>query len=316
MVRRLRLHQQRPKRQGQNCPASLFAGLLVLLLPVPVVLAMGGPACAAQTAIISQPLPPGPPRAWVDAAALNQEHIINEDGAVPLRYRIRKVDAKGSTTREVIESREGNVARLIERNGAPLTVAEDTAERARLQDILQSPSTFLSHKQRDRAARSYALELVRNMPKAMIWTYAPGQPQLPNLRTPQVVIDFTPDPHFKSPSLVTDGLTGIAGRIWIDARTRCVTRIQGSFLHPVDFGWGGILARINQGGTVEFEQAALSDRRWLYSYLSEHLTVREVLVHTVRENTVMDASDPHLLPQPISYREAIHALLAMQVPTR
>ena len=288
----------------------------MLLVPVFGLWLPGSAAPLTQDVVAVAGTPPGSPRDWVNAAAANQERIINEDGAIPVRYRIRKTDAKGSTTREVIESREGNVARLIERNGAPLTVEEDSAERQRLQSILDSPGKFLSRRQNDREARSYALELVRNMPRAMIWTYAPGQPQTPDARGPQVVLDFTPDPHFKPPTLVTEGLTGIAGRVWIDARTRCVTRIAGSILHPVDFGWGGILARINQGGTVEFEQAPLSDRRWLYSHLSEHLTVREVLVHTVRENTVMDASDPHLLPGPISYREAINALLAIPVPTR
>ncbi len=303
----------RGKNISKNCARGLFPLLVLQLFVFAGQLAGSGLLASAQG---SQPTPAGPVRAWVDAAASNQAQLINQEDNIPVRYRIHKVDAKGSSTREVIETREGTVARLMERNGAPLTADENNAERQRLQDILDSPSSFLGKRQRERGARSYALELIRNMPQAMIWTYAPGQPQLPNARGAQIVVDFVPDPKFKPPTIITEGLTGIAGRIWIDAETRCVVRIQGHILHPVDFGWGGFLARISEGGTVELEQAEASDRRWLYSHLSEHLTIREVMVHTVRENTVMDASDVHVLPAPVSFRDAIRALLAMPVPTR
>lgn len=293
---------------------SLACGLALVILAV--VGSFGPVALNAQAPSPLQHLPPGTPRAWADAGAANQLRIINQDGKVPLRYRVRKTDAKGTSTREVIESREGNVARLIERNGAPLTAEENSAERERLQDILQSPDRFLTHQERDRNAVGYALELVRALPEAMVWTFAPGQPQTPNARGLQVVLDFTPNPSFKPRTLITEGLTGIAGRVWIDAQTKCVTRIQGRILHAVDFGWGGFLARINEGGTIEFEQSEAGDQRWVYSHLSEHLTLREIMVHTVRENTVMDASNVQRLPGPISYRDAINALLAMQIPTR
>lgn len=302
-------------RIARNRSHALARGFIALLLPF-VAQPPAGTVLAAQTPSPPQPLPAGPPRAWAEASAANEERIINEDGRAPLRYRVHKTDAKGSTTREVIESREGNVARLIDRNGAPLTAEEDKAERDRLQDILSSPSSFLRREQRDRSARGYAVELVRSMPDAMIWTYTPGQPQRSNAHGPEVVLDFVPNPQFKPPTIVTEGLTGIAGRVWIDQKTRSVARIQGTVIHGVDFGWGGMLARVNQGGTVEFEQLQLTDHRWFYSHLVEHLEIREVLVHTVHENAVVDGSDVHILSGPASYRDAIQALLAIPVPTR
>ena len=256
------------------------------------------------------------PRDWAQAAASNQEHIINEEPGVFLRYRVRKVDAKGDTTREVIESQEGNVARLVERNGGPLTADENKAERERLTDLLQSPEAFLKHERRERTARTYATELIRLLPQSMLWSYVPGQPQRANLHGTQVVLDFTPDPKFKPPTILSQGLTGIAGRVWIDAQTQHVTRIEGRFLHPVDFGWGGVLARIGEGGTVELEQTQATGQRWMYSRLNEHLTIREVLFHTVSENTQMAAWDAHPLPAKLSFQEAIHALLAMPLQTR
>ena len=260
--------------------------------------------------------PSGSPQAWVDAAGENQKRILADEDRLPVRYRVHKVDAKGDIVREVIETREGNVARLIGRNAAPLSAEENKAERGRLEGILASPDQFLSHEQRDRASRRFALELIGDMPRAMLWSYAPGQPQPPHARGTQVVLDFTPDPAFKPSTLVTEGLTGIAGRIWIDAGSRCLTRIEGKILHPVNIGWGGVLARVNGGGTMAFEQESIGGGRWLYARLVEHIVIREVLVRTVHEDAELNIFDVQHMPTLPTYEEAIRTLLAIPVPTR
>lgn len=259
--------------------------------------------------------PSTPPVRWAEAAALSEEHIVNYDPHQCLRYRVHRVDAKGEVTREIIDSTDGPVARLLSRDGRPLTAEEDAAERERLQDMLNNPDAFFRHQHREDGSKSYATELLRAMPRSMLWTYAPGQPQLPGAPGPAVVLDFKPDPQFKPPSLITEGLTGITGRVWIDAASHVATRIQGTILHPVDFGWGGVLARVRAGGSAELEQTRASDGRWLFSRLVEHLAIREVLVHTVEENAETTASDVKVLPSPVPYAVAVQMLLASPVPT-
>jgi hypothetical protein len=194
---------------------------------------------ATFTSSAQAPFPPGTPQQWVQGAALHEQSIIQNDGEFPLRYRIRKVDAKGDTTREVIESRQGTVARLVERNGQPITTDEDKAEQSRLQDILRSPDDFVRHHSKDASARGYSNGLVKLLPTAMRFSYTPGQPQPPDApqSSPQVVIDYEPDPNFKPPTTVSEILTGIAGRFWIDQRTGRLTRAEAHVLHPVNFGW-------------------------------------------------------------------------------
>jgi hypothetical protein len=254
------------------------------------------------------------PKNWVEAAAVNEERIINDDGSFPLRYRTRKVDAKGDTTRDNIESRQGTVARLVQRNGEPLTAEEDAAERARLTDMLDSPNDFIRHHKRDSSARGYSLELVRQMPQAMIFTYVPGQPQLPGVALTQIVIDFTPDPHYHPPSFIAETLTGLQGRVWIDRKTLHVVRIEGHILHTVNFGWG-MLGKLYPGGTVEFEQSNAGGDRWAYSHLRTNLSVR-ALIKTVQWRESMDAADFQILPASLDYRDAIHILLESRVALR
>jgi hypothetical protein len=259
--------------------------------------------------------PPGPPLDWVKAATTNELSIIDDNGALPLRYRVRKIDARSDTTREEIETRQGDVARLIERNGLPITAQEDKAEKDRLNAILQAPAEFIKHHKRDTSTRGDVMQLVRLMPQAMIYSYAPAQPQPPAATTPQIVIDFHSDPAFKPPTMFAEILTGLEGRMWVDAKSRRLTRIEGHVLRPLNFGFG-ILAHVYPGGTIELEQTNAGGDRWVYSHLMEHLTVRAMMVKTMPENSQMTASDFRPLPAPVSFQEAVHLLLAMQIPLR
>jgi hypothetical protein len=260
-------------------------------------------------------LPQGEAKSWAEAGVRNELAIISSEGNFPVRFRERKTDTKGDTTREIIESREGTVARLVQRNGQPITADEDAAERERLSDDAASPETFLRHHRRDNAMRDSVLQLVRLMPHAMIFSYAQGQPQPKGVEATQVVLDFHPDPAFKAPTMASDVLTGIQGRVWIDAQTQCMTRIEGKILHPINFGFG-FVARLFPGGTIEFEQGPVGGDRWVYRHVEEHVTVRALMVKTVPVNTEMTSWDFRLMPSLVGYQDAIKMLLAMPVPLR
>lgn len=259
--------------------------------------------------------PTGTPVSWVQAAAKTEDAVLRQQGEFSMQYRERKIDAKGDTTREIIEAKEGGVARLLERNGRPITAAEDADERARLEDALAHPNEFARHHRRDDAIRSDTLDLVKLMPEAMIYTYTPGQPQLGAGTPQQVVLDFEPDPKFRPPTMLSDLLTGLAGRIWINAKDLHMTRVDGRVLHPVNLGYG-IVARFYPGGTITFEQRPLGDGHWMYAHMHEQLTVRAFLVRTMPEDVQMTSSDVVPLSRLIGYQEAIRRLLAMRVTLR
>ncbi len=267
------------------------------------------PPAAPQHALAA-----GPAQSWAESAAHNELSIIDDDGSFPLRYRVHKIDAKGDTTRDVIETRQGPVARLVERGGQPLTAAQDAAERQRLDAELGSSADFLKRRKRENMSRQDLIELVRLLPQAMIATYTAGQPQPPGAASPQVVLDFRPNPAFRPPTMLADALTGFAGRVWIDSRSHRMTRIEAHVLHPVNFGWG-IVGRIYPGGTIEFEQANPGRDRWVYSHVDAHLTMR-VVVKTMPMNDQMTATDFRPLPAPVTFDEGIHMLLAMPVQVR
>lgn len=255
--------------------------------------------------------PASTPVSWIQAAAEHEIHIIEDDGTFPVRYRTHRIDSKGDSVRETIEAREGTVSRQLLRDGKPLTPEQDAAERKRLGDILADPDTWKKHQKRNTSARGYATDLVKLMPKAMIYTYAPGQPQPAGSTSPQVVLDFKPDPAFKPPTTASELLTGIEGRMWVDKKRLVLTRVEGRIVRPINFGWGGVFAKMYPGGTIVFEQTEAGNGRWVYSAIDENITVRELLVHTAVEKLKSNVFDLRLLPAPIGYEEAVRELLAI-----
>ena len=268
----------------------------------------------------AQPLTPAdaptsrPPRQWATEIAANEIALL-QNSATYLRYRMHIVDQKGDLVRDVIESRDGTVARLIERNGQPLTPEENAAERQRLNDMIASPESYARHIQHEASNKKMAANLIREMPDAMIYTYTPGQPQTeaslarPEKTGEQVVMDFHPNPDWTPPTTMAEALTGLEGRIWIDVEHHQMVRMEGHIFKPVNFGWG-MLAHIYPGGNLLLEQANVGQERWIYTHFTQDVSVRALMMKTLKVNTRIDATGFQILPGPIAYQDAIKQLLA------
>ncbi len=248
--------------------------------------------------------------------AANNEVKVLEYEQSYLRYQIHQVDAKGDQVREVVESKDGTVARLMRRDNRPLNPEQDAAEQERLQAMLNSPAAFAKHVKNDRTGKRFAADLLCQMPSAMIFTYTPGQPQ--RSRRPghgddaaEIVLDFKPDPAWTPPNMTAETLSGFEGRVWIDARTHYVTRLEGDIFRGVNFGFG-IFGHLDPGGKVTFEQAQVGNQRWIFTHFTQHLNVR-VVFKTIHQNSEIDGMDFTPVPE-MSYQEAIHLLLSLPLP--
>jgi hypothetical protein len=248
-----------------------------------------------------------PPSFWtVDAAANELVALHHKDSY--LRYRMHSVTEKGDQVRDIIESKDGTVARLILRDGKPLTEEEDHAERQRLNDMLASPSAFAKHVKGGESEKKIADRLVPLMPDAMLYSYTPGQPQTSdNDGTKEIVLDYKPNPKFSPPNTEAEALTGLEGRVWIDEKTHHLVRMEGSIFRPVNFGWG-VLAHLYPGGKLVLDQTNAGRDRWIFTRFSMRLSARALMVKTVNVNSTVEAGSFQTL-SPMSYQDAIHLLL-------
>jgi hypothetical protein len=272
------------------------------------------PAHAQAPSAIPDWLQKIPARNWaVDATAKSLENLHHEGSYI--RYRVHVVDAKGDRVRDMIESRDGNVARLILRDGKPLTEEQDKAERERLTDMLGDPSGFAKHAKGDDSGKKIADQIIRLMPDAMTYTYVPGQPQTgKNPGIAEIVIDFEPNPNFHPPTTTSEALTGLRGRAWIDPKSHQILRMDGNIFKAVNLGWG-MLAHIYPGGTLSYEQADLGNGRWIYTRFMERVSVRALMVKALNINTDVDSSNFRVVPA-MSYQDAVHLLLDTPLPAK
>jgi hypothetical protein len=255
-----------------------------------------------------------PARSWIVDAAKNELQALHHTDSY-LRYRTHTVSEKGDLVRDVVESRDGTVARLIMKDGKPLTEEQDQGERQRLNDMIASPSSYLRHVRNSESDRKMADKLVPLMPDAMIYTYTPGQPQSgKNGDAPEVVIDYKPNPNFNPPSTEAEALTGLEGRVWIDTRSHSLVRMEGTISRGVNFGWG-MLAHIYPGGKLTLDQTSVGEGRWIFTYFSMRLSVRALMLKTVNVHTESTGSDFQKLG-PMSYQDAIRMMLATPLPER
>jgi hypothetical protein len=247
----------------------------------------------------------------VDAAANELVALHHKDSY--LRYRMETVNEKGAQARDVIESKDGTVARLILKDGKPLTPEQDGGERQRLNDMVASPAAYAKHVKNGESEKTMADKLVPLMADAMIYTYTPGQPQTgKNGEALEIVLDYKPNPKFNPPNTEAQALTGLEGRVWIDAKARYVVRMEGTITRGVNFGWG-MLAHIYPGGKLVLDQANAGGNRWIFTDFFMQLNVRALMVKTLNIRSSAKASGYQVLG-PMSYQDAVRLLLATPLP--
>ena len=272
------------------------------LCSVAVALCCGASLVPAQQPALSQAAVP----ALVDEAVKSQIEDFHHP-AWALRYRVHRVTDRDDTTRDLVESADGNVSRTLERHGQRLTPEQAGEEAQRLRSL--TPSEMEKRHHGGDSTDKFAIELISSMPKAMTYTLAPGQPQLAQFSVPQVVLDYAPNPEFHPSSTAQSLLEGLAGKLWIDAETHHLLRIEINIVKNLNLAFG-ILAHVYQGGTMVYEQHPVGGGHYAYSHIAIDVRLRELMVKTVPYHSIMDATDVTLLPSPPPLKQAVDMLLS------
>jgi hypothetical protein len=275
------------------------------LLQLMCLLAWAVPRSGSQAA--------APALTGAQAQALVQRALATESLAAqdlshvghPMRYQLRKTSPRLTSTKEIIETREGYVARLLSINDQPLSPADEQQEQARLEALADNPGLQQHRKQSEDSDTARALKVLRVLPQAFLYEFAgTGTTAAGTVEK----FSFKPNPHFDPPDLETGVLTAMAGEIWIDPVQERVVRLAGSLQHDKDFGLG-ILGELDKGGWIEIEQADVGGGQWRIVHLKLVMNGR-VLFKTKNSNSVQEYSQFVPLPADLSYRQAIQMLRA------
>jgi len=271
---------------------SLF--LFLVFLPWAVGSAVSSPGQNAPAS-----LAPAEAQALVQRA-LTTELRTAQDPNHPMRYRLHKSSPRLTSAKEIVETRDGDVARLVALFDKPLSQADEQKEQARLDALLSDPSLQKHRKQGEDEDTQIVLRLLRMLPGAFLYQYAgPGTGPAGAVQK----FTFKPNPDFGPPDFETQALTAMTGELWIDVAQERVTRLEGHLQQDTEYGWG-ILGKLDKGGWIVIEQADVGTRQWRIARFQMVMTLR-VLFKTRSFDTTEEMTQYAPVPAGLGYREAI-----------
>jgi hypothetical protein len=245
---------------------------------------------------------PVDPVTLVRHASWNEMH--SSAAPYPVRYKLRKQDEKGITTKEIVPTKDGDVARLIARDDKPLTPEQDKAELDRLSNLLAHPEIQEHRHKREQEDSGREDEMVKLLPDAFLYTYVGITPG-PN--GPAHRLAFKPNPNFHPPDREAEVYHGMEGELWIDQGQERIVKLDAHLIDDVNFGWG-ILGKLYKGGSLSIEQQDVGHRHWEATQLKLNLTGMALMLKSLSYQTTETQTDFQPVPVNMSYQDAIHLL--------
>jgi hypothetical protein len=248
------------------------------------------------------------PAAAVDPTALVRRAVQHRLDAAknhhPLQYFIRRVDERHDNTKLIIETADGDVARLVAINGKPLAPEADKAELDRLDTLSAHPEMQERRRKSEQKDTDRVTHLLGLLPDAFLYKF---EGMVPCSAGQCYRLSFTPNPKFNPPDLEANIFRGISGEVWVDQTQERLARLDARFINDVDFGFG-LIGRLNKGGTVLLEQSNVGDNDWELTGLKIHVNGKALLVKSFSYQVSEEGSHFAPVASGLHYRDAINLL--------
>jgi hypothetical protein len=258
-------------------------------------------AAAAQTmtpeAVASDPV------ALVRKASANE--LKPSGGLHPYRYKLHKVNDGRSTTKEIVETKDGDVARLLDAGGHPLEGDANQTEVDRLNNLLAHPEIQEHRHKREMEDSNRANEMLRLLPDAFLYHF---EDMVTGPSGPAYRLTLKPNPSFNPPDREAEVYAGMAGELWIDQKQERMVKLDVHLIADVNFGWG-ILGRLDKGGSILVEQTDVGNNHWEQYHFKLNLHGKALMFKTLNFVTTEDETGFEPVPAGWGYQDAVKLLL-------
>lgn len=233
-----------------------------------------------------------------------QIQIANDERDAAMRFRYTKTTDHGTFVKDAIETRDGEVSRLVSIDGKPLGPKREAQEEARLQALLADPASQQRHHKHEADTQRHIEKLMRELPDAFVFRYA-GQE--PGMNGPILHFTFTPNPKFSPPDLESRMFEGMTGDIWINQIDMRFVRLRAHLIHNVNWGFG-LLATFHKGGKVSMENNEVLPGYWAITHMRLDVDGSALIFKALEFHLTQKQSDFTLLPQKTTWRQAVALL--------
>ncbi|MFT4112230.1 hypothetical protein [Silvibacterium sp.] len=258
-------------------------------------------AQATPDSVASDPVP------LVRRAAENE---LKSSSLHPYRYQLHKIDDGRISTKMIVETKDGDVARLVAYGDKPLGPIGYQNEVDRLKTLLDHPEIQEHRRKREQEDSNRANEMIRMLPDAFLY-HSEGLVDGPS--GPAFRLTLKPNPSFHPPDREAEVYAGMEGELWIDQKQERMVRLDVHLIDDVNFGWG-ILGKLYKGGSILVEQKDVGDGHWEQFHFKMDLHGKALMFKTLNLSTTEDESDFAPVSAGWGYQDAVKFLLAQNPP--
>jgi hypothetical protein len=222
-------------------------------------------------------------------------------------YRLETQKAGTKETKEVVETKNGDVSRLVARNGQPLTPEEQKSEDQRIEKFINDPREQQKQQQDTNEDTRKTRALLALLPNALTYSEPETSGNIAKLK-------FQPNPDFHPPSREAHVFHEMEGELVLDTKQQRIVEFSGHLIHSVDFG-GGLLGHLDQGGTFDVRQEEVAPGHWEISLLKINMKGKALFFKTISVQQDEKYSDFHRVPDTLTLAQA-EDLLRKQVAAK
>jgi hypothetical protein len=211
-------------------------------------------------------------------------------------YQVRHEQPGKAEVKQVVQTDQGTLTRLVQLNGHPLSPEEQKKEDERIRKLVTDPGQLKRMEAERQHDSQQAESMLKVLPDAMIFSYATREGDIARL-------NFRPNPHYDPPTREATVFHHMAGAMWVNLREKRLVRLDGRLMEPVKFG-AGLLGHLDQGGTFSVRDTEIARGIWDMTYLDVHMQGKALLFHTISVSEKEIHSNYRRLPSSISLQQA------------
>jgi len=186
------------------------------------------------------------------------------------------------------------ITTLVKKDGKPLSETEQKKENEKTQKRIEEHQKREAKKEaKEENAKEEGKDKEGDEPGIEVFLRACQfvNPRRERFRGQDVLVfDFEPNPEFKPHKLVEKLAQKLAGVVWVDEKAHDVARLEAYFTGDMKIA-GGLLASLQKGSSVVYEQAFVNNEVWLPTYVEAHFGARFLLVKGFKGSVVTRYSD-------------------------
>jgi hypothetical protein len=198
----------------------------------------------------------------------------------------------------IADAKGGSLHLIVERDGRPIPKDE---QRRRMDEFIRDPDAQAKQRRNGAHDDDQAAEMLRLLPQAFVWTEVSKQGS-------STTLHFKPQPEFHAPSWEARVFTAMEGDLVIDNQQMRIVSLKGRLIHDVLF-LGGILGKLESGGTFDVERRELSTGIWQITETHVHIAGHALLFKDISEEEDESKTSFTRLPAELDLQQAEKEIL-------